>query len=169
MILEEMIALGAKKIIFIGGVGVLNEHIIRGDLIIPNRAIRDDGVSYQYEPPSLFSYPSHALKENLYNALDGSGLHFWEGATWTTSSVFRETQEKLELFRSKGAICVETEAASLFSVARFRDVQIAGLFIAGDSIAANKWSSQKKPEMMPGLRKDREGLLKLALEALSRA
>lgn len=44
--LEELLALGVEYAILMGGVGVLSPNIPRWTVIIPNKAIRDEGTSY---------------------------------------------------------------------------------------------------------------------------
>ena len=46
--LEEIIALGAKKIIQFGSCGILNQSATENKIIIPTSAIRDEGTSYHY-------------------------------------------------------------------------------------------------------------------------
>jgi len=50
--LEDFIALGAKKVLFCGGAGVLNTEMTVGQYVIVSSAIRDEGTSYHYLPPS---------------------------------------------------------------------------------------------------------------------
>lgn len=51
-LLEEVIAIGCRKFIACGGAGVLNREIAVGNLMIPRCAVRDEGTSYHYLPPS---------------------------------------------------------------------------------------------------------------------
>ncbi|HEY3344258.1 MAG TPA: hypothetical protein VGJ97_04990, partial [Anaerolineaceae bacterium] len=51
-LLEEMIARGCRKFIACGGAGVLKREIAVGHLLIPTSAVRDEGTSYHYLPPS---------------------------------------------------------------------------------------------------------------------
>ena len=46
--LEEVIALGAKKIIQFGSCGILKQTAAENRIIIPTSAIRDEGTSYHY-------------------------------------------------------------------------------------------------------------------------
>ncbi len=48
--LEEMIAMGAKKMIIFGCCGVLDEVEVQDKIIIPSSTIRDEGTSYHYLP-----------------------------------------------------------------------------------------------------------------------
>ena len=50
--LEVAIALGCEKFIACGGAGVLDKDIAVGHIVVPQSAIRDEGTSYHYLPPS---------------------------------------------------------------------------------------------------------------------
>ena len=47
---EDMIAMGLKKLVLFGNCGVLDKSIEDCGIIIPTRAIRDEGCSYHYAP-----------------------------------------------------------------------------------------------------------------------
>jgi hypothetical protein len=49
---EDIIPMGAKRIILLGNCGVLDKSIEDCGIIIPTRAIRDEGTSYHYVPAS---------------------------------------------------------------------------------------------------------------------
>src|SRR5262249_19718464 len=67
--LEGAIAMGARKFIACGGAGVLTSSIAVGHLVVPTAAIRDEGTSYHYLPPSLEVKPHpravRAIKDTL--------------------------------------------------------------------------------------------------------
>ena len=50
--IEELTAYSCKKYIACGGCGVMQKDIAVGHLIIPTSAVRDEGTSYHYAPPS---------------------------------------------------------------------------------------------------------------------
>ena len=49
---EDLIPMGAKRIILLGNCGVLDKSIEDCEIIIPTKAIRDEGTSYHYAPPT---------------------------------------------------------------------------------------------------------------------
>ena len=49
--LEEVIAMGARKMVIFGCCGVLDEVAVQDKIIIPSSTIRDEGTSYHYLPP----------------------------------------------------------------------------------------------------------------------
>ncbi len=61
------------------------------------------------------------------------------GRIWTTDAVFRETPEKIEWFRRRGALAVEMEVSALFAVARFRGVSAAAILAVSDDLSGDTW------------------------------
>ncbi len=141
-ILEKMIAHGSKKIIIIGGAGALvHDHAVT-HLVIPVSAVRDEGVSYHYLPPSREVQPDPEGVAMIEAVLTKRGLPFVKSKTWTTSAYFRETEKKRDLRIEEGCTVVEMEAAAFFAVAKFRGVQVAQLLYAGDLVVPEGWDKR---------------------------
>ena len=164
--LELLLALGVEYVILIGGVGVLNPEIPRWSIIVPNKAIRDEGTSYHYEKPAPYTFPSSNLSTQIKETLKKRRLHFFEGAVWTTDAIFRETSKKRRIFMKGGAICVDMEAAALFSIAKFRGGELAAVFYAGDYVGEEKWDLRIEENHEEKRRKASQTLLEVSLEAL---
>lgn len=139
VMLEELIAFGARRFISIGTAGSLVESVAPGSLVLCDAALRDEGTSYHYVPGGGRAYPSETLTEKLSSALSARGLDHARGPAWTTDAVYRETPEEVRRFRGEGALVVEMEAAALFTVARFRGVDLAACFSVSDTLAELAW------------------------------
>src|SRR3989344_4410835 len=83
ILLEELIAYGAKKFIIIGNAGALQKNLKVGDLILCKSAIRDEGVSYHYKSRSKYSVASNELTRKLQNNLNKIKVPFHIGTSWT--------------------------------------------------------------------------------------
>jgi len=142
LLLEEYVALGIKKFITIGAAGTLQKNIKYRDFVLCDKAIRDEGTSYHYLKQSKFSYPSKKLFSLLKNELHNTNSNFYVGTTWTTDAPYRETTDELREFQLQNVLIVEMEAAALFAVAQYRNVNLASLFVVSDSIAQKKWTPQ---------------------------
>jgi uridine phosphorylase len=88
--------------------------------IVIDRALRDEGTSYHYLPPSPFSEAPEALVTSLEGAFGDLGIPVLRGATWTTDAPFRETPDAIEAMRRRGLLAVEMEAAALYAFAKAR-------------------------------------------------
>lgn len=79
----------------------------------------------------------------LRDSLAGQGLNAHEGPSWTTDAVYRETIAEARAYQAEGILTVEMEAAALFAVAQYRDVELASAFVISDHLlAADGWVSQ---------------------------
>ncbi len=152
IIMEELIAFGVKEFISIGTAGTLQKDIHIGDLIVCDKAIRDEGTSHHYLRPGKFTHPSRRLTRRLTEALTGLGKDFRLGTTWTIDAPYRETIAEARHYRQEGVATVDMEAAALFAVAKFRSVDIASAFTVTDSLADLKWHPEfHSPKAKDGL------------------
>ena len=62
--LDEFHAMGITKVMFCGGGGVLDRDIEVGRILVVDGAIRDEGFSYQYIPPSRVIYTNPEITDN---------------------------------------------------------------------------------------------------------
>jgi uridine phosphorylase len=141
-LLENVIALGATKFIACGGAGVLDEKIRLGHIVIPHSAIRDEGTSYHYLPPSREVEASPEGIKAIQKTLNSHNIDYVVSKTWTTDAIYRETPEKIKLRKSEGCVTVEMECAAFFAVAKFRGVIFAQLLYGGDDLSSEQWDSR---------------------------
>jgi uridine phosphorylase len=161
--MDACIALGARKFIACGGAGVLSRRAI-GHVIVPSRALRDEGTSYHYQPASRWIEPDPRAKAALLDVLSEKQLPHEAGAIWTTDAYFRETRNKVARRKAENCLAVDMECAAFCAVARFRGVQFAQALYAGDSLAEEQWDARgwtRRTEI-------RGNLLELAIEACLR-
>lgn len=140
--LEELIALGCRKFIACGGAGVLNRDITVGHIVVPVSAVRDEGTSYHYFPPSREIEANRRAVAALKCTLRAHRVDFVVGKTWTTDGLYRETIARVKRRRAEGCLTVEMEAAAFFAVARFRRAQFAQILYGGDDVSSEKWDSR---------------------------
>lgn len=141
LVLETLYELGIQEAIYIGSVGVLHEHIKAYDVVLAGKAIRDEGLSYHYIPPSKYVEGSIKLYDRVKKILLEKGFRIHEGIIWTTDAAFRETRTKRNIFLDYGAVAVDMEAASLYAVSKYRSRDIIGLFYPSDYLKDDAWIS----------------------------
>jgi len=142
-LLEEMIARGCRKFIACGGCGVLDKEIAVGHLLVPIAALRDEGTSYHYLPPSReMAMDPHALAV-IEDVLTRHEISYLRTKTWTTDAIYRETPGKLSAYLEEGCLAVEMEAAAFFAVAQFRQVPFGQILYGGDAVIPGAWDGRK--------------------------
>ena len=117
-LLEELIAFGFDKFIVCGGAGVLQKDIAVGHLIIPVSAIRDEGASYHYLPPSREVKCDEDAVRTIEEYFIERNIEYIKAKTWTTDACYRETRGKVELRKAEGCVTVDMEAAAFFAVSK---------------------------------------------------
>ncbi len=158
--LEATVSLGCRRFVVCGGCGVLTDLPV-GHLIVPTDAVRDDGTSYHYMPPSRTVGPDRGAVAAIERTLRGADVPYVTGRTWTTDAVYRETPAQVARRREEGCVCVEMEASALFAVARFRRVAIGQILYAGDDLSGVTWDHRQWNTQTDV----RARLLELAVEA----
>ena len=138
-LMDEVIALGAKHIIACGGCGVLDKSINVGQILLPEAALRDEGTSYHYLPPSAEVEMDPIALASIETVLQRRQIPYPRTKTWTTDGFYRETPRRVEKFREMGCLAVEMEAAAFMAVAQFRGVQFGQLLYGGDMVHSDGW------------------------------
>ena len=115
LVTEELIALGARRLVRIGTCGALDGGSSMGELLAVERALSADGAS-----AALGATGSIAADAGLTEALAGAGAR---RVTAVTTDLFFEPRKGIEDgWREAGASVVEMEAAAVFQVASLRGV-----------------------------------------------
>ncbi len=139
--IEELYAGGVRKIVACGSAGTLTPKPL-GALVIPNCAVRDEGASFHYAPPSYEIEADSDVVETISQTLEKLGLPHVAGKTWTTDAIYRETQDKVEFRRSQGCLTVEMECSAMIAVSRFRGVKFGQILYCGDDLSGEGYDSR---------------------------
>ena len=118
LVAEELFACGCRLLVSITSAGQIVPAGRTPYFVIIDRALRDEGTSYHYAPPSEYGEADPALVAAAASALKGARQKFVTGASWTTDAPFRETADAIVAARAKGVLAVEMEAAALYTFAR---------------------------------------------------
>lgn len=161
--IESLINAGARRIIAVGGAGVLDGSVKFGDLVVISEAVRDEGASYHYLRPGRRVYPDADLRDALAATLVSNEVPHHIGKSWTTDAFFRETHGLVELRRKQKCLVVEMEASLFFALAEFRGVAFAQMVYGADDLSGDQWD-ERQWRNVPALRKR---MFELALETLA--
>lgn len=160
---EEMAVMGAKKMIMMTWAGALQPELKPGDIVVCNRAIRDDGVSQHYLPPAKYIDGDAALAAQLMAAIRARGATCTLGPTWTTSAPYRETREEVRQYQAEGVQVVEMESAGLFTIGQVRGIPTASVVVVMDSLATLEW---KSPARLDGIFRSLEVVYAASIDVL---
>jgi len=155
---EEFAAMGVKCMILMTWGGLLQPDLNPGDIIVIDKAIRDEGTSYHYLPPAKYVEANAELADRLAEAIQSLGGTCSRGTTWTTDAPFRETVEEIKQYQSEGVKTVEMESAGLFTIGRVRNIPVVSVVVGMDKLADFNW---RVPDNLDGISHS----LKLVYEA----
>ncbi|MGC2396740.1 MAG: nucleoside phosphorylase, partial [Rhodomicrobium sp.] len=125
LVAEQLFASGCRLLVNVASAGQITDVGPPPYYILVERALRDEGTSYHYLPPSRFAEAAPDVLARLRPVLDGVPVSVHQGATWTTDAPYRETQEAVEAHRRDGILAVEMEAAALYAFSRAREYPVA--------------------------------------------
>ncbi|OQX13707.1 MAG: hypothetical protein BWK80_42565 [Desulfobacteraceae bacterium IS3] len=154
MIMEALIAWGARQIVFVGWCGSLSSEVNIGDILLPTGAFIDEGTSRLYgADESVPALPSPGLLDQIKHVLSRNNPEFHEGLVWSTDAVYRETYSKIRHFQSQQALAVEMEVSALFTVGKFRKADVTAILVVSDELATLTWKPGFKDERFAQTRK----------------
>ena len=134
MMSDFVIGQGVKTVIACGSCGVLAD-IPAGDVIVPAVALRDEGASYHYLPPSRDIEIDLDVVSTIENVLEKEKVPYIKCKTWTTDAFYRETADMIAYRMEEGCKVVEMECATMAAVAKFRGAKFGQLLYSGDILA----------------------------------
>ncbi|MDR2733928.1 MAG: nucleoside phosphorylase [Spirochaetota bacterium] len=140
--IEELAFIGCKKFIACGMCGVLHKELAIGHLIIPVAAVRDEGTSYHYVPPSREILADEQIVQIIENAFIEKNVPYIKAKTWTYDAIYRETPQRVALRKQEGCVTVEMETAAYIAASRFNNVAFGQILCSGDSLAGEEWDKR---------------------------
>lgn len=137
--LEELFAFGVENLLLVGCCGCLEKDIEEYSIILPTSALRDEGTSYHYAPPSDETVLAKEPIKVIEKVLKRHKISYRKGKTWTTDAIFRETKNKLEKRKKQGAIVVDMECSAVNALCQFRGKNFAQIFYGADNLGGEEY------------------------------
>ncbi len=136
---DEFAALGVQRFILIGIAGGLQPKLTTGSLVLSTGAIRGEGVSQHYLPPSGAVESSPELVQGISQILAKQNHPHALGITWTTDAPFRELRKDVLDHQRQNVLAVDMEAAAMLAVAAANQRSGAALFAIADQLSGGEW------------------------------
>jgi uridine phosphorylase len=134
LIAEQLQAAGARIIVGLTSAGRLAPELPLPCLVVATSAVRDEGTSYHYLPPSTEVVCPTPIIPHLERELVSTGWSVRCGKVWTTDAPYRETRRQLEEWAGEGALAVEMQTASLFAFGVARQASVASVVMVSNAI-----------------------------------
>lgn len=135
IVFEELWMMGAKVIVRLGTSGGLVDELRVGDFVIPTGAAYAKGSlgSYGRGGGALPALPDLDLQRRLVERCMSEGVVFKSGLVFSSDAFYAEDRATLDDWVKRGAVGVEMECATLFTLGRLRGFRSAGLLIVSNS------------------------------------
>jgi len=132
-IMDLLMAINPKAVLFLGKVGGLKEDNNVGDLILPIAAIRGEGTSNDYMAPEVPALPAFAMQKAISTTIRDYEQDYWTGTVYTTNRrVWEWDIEFKDYLRETRSIAVDMETATIFTVGFHNKIPVGALHLVSD-------------------------------------
>lgn len=138
--LEELVRLGVRTFIRVGSCATVSPGTHRGDLVIPQAAVRMEGTGLHYAPIEYPAIPDFELLGLLVKAAESSAYPYHTGVVITRDGFYTQSEAeqkpvgydlapRWKAYQMMGAIATEMESAPLFIAGASLDVKTACVLV----------------------------------------
>jgi DeoD family purine-nucleoside phosphorylase len=132
IVATELIELGAATLVRVGTCGGLGADLTLGELVIATAALPEDGTSR-----ALGASGPVSADAELVEALGRSGAAR-AGPVASSDLFYDEREHLMDEWAQRGALAVEMECATLFTLAGARGVRAGALLIVSDLVRGSR-------------------------------
>jgi uridine phosphorylase len=143
LVAEQLFSSGAELVVSITSAGQLQPLADQPYFVLIDQALRDEGTSLHYLPPTPWSSLPDHLKARLEPAIHDLPEPVITARSWTTDAPYRETRAAITTAIEAGATCVEMEAAALYALAEARGYDIVCLAHITNTMAVTENDFEK--------------------------
>ena len=145
IVVEELADLGAETVIRVGTCGAIGKDVRVLDTVVATGAVPLDGTTAGYMNGDPFApVAAFSVTSALMRACEGDARPAHSGVL-LTHDVFYRQAEDLTVWRERGVLAVEMEAATVFTVAALRGLRAgAACIVIDDPRDRGSWASDEE-------------------------
>jgi uridine phosphorylase len=164
---EELAATGVETLLRVGTTGALQRDIEIGDMIVATGAAKEEGTTKRYESATYPAVADTRAVQSLLDAAEARDEAVHSGPIVTDDAFYNETEAYVEDWSEAGLLCVEMEAATLFTLARRRGLTAGAICTVDGNLVrgTQKGSGEEETELPPKAKNNVERAIGIALEA----
>ncbi|MFB6137722.1 MAG: nucleoside phosphorylase [Halobacteriaceae archaeon] len=166
---EELAATGVDTFLRVGTTGALQPGVEVGDMVVLTGAAKDEGTTRRYEDVSVPAVATHGVVDALVGvaAERDEALHVGPGVT--DDAFYAEDDAAVDRWSSASLLCVEMEAAAIFSLARRRGLAAGAICTVDGNLVTGTQKGERDEDELPPKARDNVGrAIDLALAATTR-
>jgi len=165
IVVEELLRLGAKRLIRVGTCGGIARGLKTGDLVIATAACPVDGATATYLHGEPYAPAADfALTRALVDAADAAAVPATTGLVASVDVFYNTDDDYASRWRDRGVLAFEMEASALFFLAARAGVQAACALTVSD-VLSEEVSTEDSYLPLDELDRAIDRMIGLALEA----
>jgi len=136
IVVEELLRLGARRLIRVGTCGGIAPDLKTGELVIATAACPVDGATTTYLHGEAYAPAADfALTRALVDAADAAGISVRTGLVASVDVFYNTDEDYAKRWRVRGVLAFEMEASALFFLAARAGVQAACALTVSDVLS----------------------------------
>ena len=140
IVIEELVQLGAERLIRIGTCGGLQPDLELGDTVIALSAVPADGTARAYTGGEPHAPTAHfGLTHGAIHAAKGLGIRPHVGAIASSDTFYDPDPDRHRRWAQRGVLAVEMEAAVLFTIGGLRGIKTACILTVSDLVGGEQF------------------------------
>ncbi len=143
IVVEELLRLGAKRLIRVGTCGGIGPGLKTGDLVIATAACPVDGATRTYLHGEPYAPAADfALTRALVEFAERQGIRVRAGLVASVDVFYNPDADYAQRWRDRGVLAFEMEASALFYLAARSGVQAACALVVSDVLSEVETSEE---------------------------
>ncbi|MFB6300627.1 MAG: nucleoside phosphorylase [Halobacteriales archaeon] len=164
--MEELETVGVETVIRVGTTGALQSDIEIGDMVVATGAAKDEGTTGRYESDTYPAVPDYHVLSALVDAAEANNEAVHVGPIATDDAFYAETEEYVADWEAAGLLCVEMEAAAIFSLARRAGMRAGAICtVDGNLVEGTQKGADSDQELPEKAQNNVKRAIDLSLEA----
>ncbi len=165
IVVEELLRLGAKRLIRVGTCGGIAPGLKTGELVIATAACPTDGATATYLHGEAYAPAADfALTRALVDAASAAGVTVRTGLVASVDVFYNADDDYAKRWRERGVLAFEMEASALFFLAARAGVQAACALTVSD-VLSEEVSTEESYLPLEELDQSIDRMIEIALEA----
>lgn len=165
IVVEELMRLGATRLIRVGTCGGIAPDLRTGDLVIATAACPTDGATSTYVHGEAYAPAADfALTRSLVDAAAAAGIEARTGLVASVDVFYNPDADYAKRWRERGVLAFEMEASALFFLAARAGVQAACALTVSD-VLSEEVSTEESYLPLDELDRAIDRMIGVALEA----
>ena len=165
IVVEELLRLGASRLIRVGTCGGIATGMRTGDLVVATAACPTDGATQTYLHGEAYAPAADfALTRGLVEAAGAAGVDARAGLVASVDVFYNTDDDYAQRWRDRGVLAFEMEASALFFLAARARVQAACVLTVSD-VLTDDVTTEESYLPLDELERATERMIEVALAA----